>query len=173
VERCEECGFDPATVDPVSAPDAIRAFGRRWQAPLRRFLPGEDGDALVRARPAAGVWSALEYGTHVRDVFALFDRRVVHIAKEDDPALEVIDHDAAVRDGNYNRLDPATVAGEVAGAADGLAATLESVGPEAWSRAGTRDGERRTVLDLAQRAVHEGNHHLLDAGRVLRAARGR
>jgi len=48
---------------------------------------------------------------------------------------------------------------------------LEALTPDQWERAGTRDGEHRTVLDLARRGVHEGTHHLLDIGRVLRAVR--
>jgi hypothetical protein len=63
------------------------------------------------------------------------------------------------------------VADELADGAEGLAARLEGLTPEQWQRSGTRAGERRTVLEIAQRAGHEGSHHLLDIGRVLRAVR--
>ncbi|HWI03460.1 MAG TPA: hypothetical protein VNT52_06465, partial [Acidimicrobiales bacterium] len=64
--KCQECGFDYETLDPAEIPAALRAFAKRYRAPLTRFLPGEDGDAVVRQRPAEGTWSALEYAAHVR-----------------------------------------------------------------------------------------------------------
>src|SRR5437016_6714812 len=101
VTRCEECGFDPDSVTPDTAADAVRAFGRRYRAPLTRLLPGEDARAVLSKRPDPRVWSAVEYAAHVRDVFALFDRRIAQVAAEDDPALEVVDHEAAVEEGGY------------------------------------------------------------------------
>ena len=171
MDRCEECGFDPATVTGAVATEAVAGFGRRYRAPLTRFLPGEDGSAILRARPAPDAWSAIEYAAHVRDVFGLFDRRVSQILTGGRPELEVIDHAAAVNDGRYAELDSVIVADALAAAADAFAERLASVTGDGWSRWGTREGEPRTVLDIAQRAVHEGNHHLLDIGRSLRAAR--
>ena len=46
--------------------------------------------------------------------------------------------------------------------------SLEAVPTEGWHEEGH---EERSVLATARRAVHEGNHHLLDIGRVLRAVR--
>jgi hypothetical protein len=168
--RCEECAFDPASVTPDSAAATVRDFGRRYKAPLTRLLRGED-ESVLRTRPVPDVWSAIEYAAHVRDVFALFDRRVAQIVTNDDPVLEVIDHDALVDAGDYRSLGPVAVADDLAAAAEALASRLEGLAPEHWHRAGTRQGERRTVLEIAQRAGHEGSHHLLDIGRVLRAVR--
>ena len=51
---------------------------------------------------------------------------------------------------------------------------LAAVPDDAWDRTGTRrDGEVFTVLGAGRFALHEGTHHLLDIGRVMRAARGR
>jgi len=173
VDRCDECGFDPETVTPVAAPDGVRDIGRKWQAPLTRFLHGEDGDTLVRVRPAPGAWSAIELAAHLRDVLGLFDRRVHQIVETDNPVLEIVEHDAVVRHGDYNALPRVQVLAEIQSAATTLASTFATLPEPAWSRTGTRDGAVRTPLELAQRAVHEGRHHLLDAGRALRAARGR
>src|SRR5437867_257771 len=96
-ERCPECAFDPNGVSPADLPAAVAGLGRRYQAPLTRFLPGEDASLLV-AHPRPRVWSALAYACHVRDVLSVCAGRF---------------------------------------------------------------------------ALHEGTHHLLDIGRVLRAARGR
>ncbi|MGH9189440.1 MAG: DinB family protein [Acidimicrobiales bacterium] len=168
---CDECGFDYESVAAADAPAAIRAFGRRYRAPLTRFLPGEDGTALVRTRPSPDVWSALEYAAHVADVFDWYDARIRRSLVEDDPAYEGPDPDEAAEDGRYNEREPSAVVDSLAANADRLASTLESVEASQWGRTHTRRGEGRTVLFTAQRAVHEGGHHLLDIGRGMRSLR--
>jgi len=127
---------------------------------------------LVMALDAdAGVQVAVRTTTIAQAQEALFERRVAQIVAEDDPVLEVIDHDAVVPDAADRSLGPVAVADELAAAADAFAARLEPLAAKQWERAGTREGERRTVLDVARRGVHEGSHHLLDIGRVLRAVR--
>lgn len=171
--RCEECGFDYESVPPDELAGRVRAFARRYRAPLTRFLPGEDGYALVRTRPDPDTWSALEYAAHVRDVFAWYDERISNSLVAERPEYEGPDPDEAADAGRYNEDDPAAVAEALAANAERLAATLDSVGDDGWPRVHLRRGEERTVLFTARRAVHEGGHHLLDIGRVLRAARGR
>jgi hypothetical protein len=168
---CEECGFVYSSVAAADAPAAIRAFARRYRAPLTRFLPGEDGDALVRIRPDPQTWSALEYAAHVRTVFADYDRWVRLTLAEDRPVLEGLGRDEAVERGRFNEQDPVAVADELAANAERLAATIEAVPQDGWDRVGLRRDEERSVLFTARRAVHEGNHHLLDIGRVLRTVR--
>jgi DinB superfamily len=170
---CRECGFDPHAPTRDELVQTIRAFPRRYRAPFTRFLPGEDGAALLRKRPEPEVWSALEYGAHVADVFALFARRVDSIVSQDRPALEVIDWDALVDGGAYDDVDPADVVDAVAATSEVLADLLDGLSGDEWERVGTRAGETRSVDDLARRAVHEGSHHLLDVGRALRTVRGR
>ena len=77
--ECSECGFTDEGVTPANVVEALRKFGKRYRAPLTRFLPGEYGDAIVRRRPAPDVWSALEYACHVRDVLGWYDDRI-HLA---------------------------------------------------------------------------------------------
>lgn len=181
---CDQCGFDSESFSPADAPAAIRAFMRRYRAPLTRFLPGEDGDAVVRAHadgtaegpsgpPERGTqtWSALEYAAHVRDVFGAYDERIRLTLAEDRPVFEALDPDAAARDGRYNDQEPVEVVEALATAAEALAATVESVPDDGWERVGLRGDEERTVLATTRTAVHEGNHHLLDIGRVLRSVR--
>jgi len=168
---CEECGFVYDDLSGADAPAAIRAFGRRYQAPLTRFLPGEDGDALIRTRPAPDTWSALEYAAHVRDVFFNYDRWVHEILAEDGCGLSGPGPDELAAEGRYNESDPVAVVDALAANADRLATTFENVPDDAWDRFGIRRDEERSVLLHARRAVHEGNHHLLDIGRGLRAVR--
>ena len=66
------------------------------------------------------------------------------------------------------------MAEQLADAADTLATTLDEVNGDEWQLEGlTGRGRSVTLADLGTIVVHEGSHHLLDMGRVLRAARGR
>ncbi len=172
-ERCAECAFDPNPFGSEELPGAVAALGKRYRAPLTRFLAGED-DGIVRSHPFEGTWSALAYACHVRDVLAVFDERIRRMLAEDDPVLGWWDHEAAVEAEGYDAQHPSEVAEALDANATALSATLAGVPDDAWLRTGTRrEGEVFTVLGAGRFALHEGHHHLLDVGRVLRAARGR
>jgi hypothetical protein len=172
-ERCPECAFDPNGVSAGELPAAVAGLGRRYQASLTRFLPGEDESILV-ARPLPGQWSALAYACHVRDVLTVFEGRILRMLDEDDPVFAVWDQDAAVEADGYEKQSPADVAAALASNAARLSATLAAVPDSGWDRTGSRrDGAVFSVLGAGRYALHEGTHHLLDVGRVLRAARGR
>lgn len=171
-EPCTECGFDPTSVTDVAA--EIDALGRKFAAPLTRFLPGEDGPALLRTRPDAETWSPLEYACHVRDVLVRFEARTRAMVAEPGVDFGWWDHEAAVVDDDYNGQDPAQVAQDIAAATSAYAATLRDLPDEAWSASGERrPGEIFTIESLAVYGLHEAKHHQLDIGRGLRAARGR
>ncbi len=173
MERCAECGFDPADLRPADMAVAVRSFGRRYRAPLTRGLPDEDLDEVVRRSPAEGVWSALEYSSHVRDIFRVFDDRVRCALDGREPDDAVVDWEGRVAAASPT-LDREAVAADLDDAADSLATTLGELNSDEWGLPSlTGRGREVTVRDLATIAVHEGSHHLLDVGRVLRAARGR
>ena len=173
-EPCAECGFDPDKVAAGDLPEAVRGLSRRYQAPFTRFLPGEDGDDLVRSHPVDGAWSALEYACHVRDVLSVFADRIEATLHHDEPELGWWDHEAAVADDDYAGEEPTAVIAELAANAERLANVLAGVPADGWQRRATRRGtEEFTVIGLGRFALHEGSHHLLDVGRTLRAARGR
>jgi len=172
-ERCPECAFEPEKFGPAELPAAVAGLGRRYRAPLERLLPGEDPD-ILRARPLPGTWSALAYACHVRDVLILFDGRIQRMLVEDDPDLGTWDHEAAVEADRYEAQDPVEVAKALEANAAGLAVNLSGIRDGAWERTGRRGtGEEFTVIGAGRYVLHEGHHHLLDLGRVLRAARGR
>ncbi|MFM9225199.1 MAG: DinB family protein [Actinomycetota bacterium] len=155
--RCDDCGFDAAAFDPDRTAPAIRDLGQRWAA----VLAGRD----VQVRPRPGVWSALEYGCHVRDVFLRFDGRLAAMLHEDDPHFENWDQDRTAIEDRYDLQHPATVAGEVIGAAEDLASRYGSVGDDAWDRRGFRsDGSVFTVASMARYLLHDPVHHLWDVG---------
>jgi hypothetical protein len=173
--HCDECGFDGDALTNEQLAEACRGFVRRFNAPLTRFLPGEDGPTVLRRRPEPEVWSALEYAAHTRDALAFYVERIERVLAEDRPTLTKVGWSTQAEARGWNDEEPATVAGSFATAAEGLAALLEGLDDEqAWLRVGLSSedtGEERTIRTLAERAVHEGHHHLLDIGRSLRAAR--
>lgn len=167
IGACEECGYDPSSVTVGDVADRLRRMVTHYEDIQAKVKARPD---LARTRVMAGVWSPLEYLTHVRDVFNLFERRARCILAVPEPQLEVVDHDDLVRKGAYNSLDPDAVIEEVAAAAEALASTLQTVQPDQWGLRGLRAGEPRTITDIALRAVHEGEHHFMDIVRGMQAA---
>ena len=72
----------------------------------------------VTARPQPAVWSPLEYGAHVRDVFRLFDQRLLLMLTEDDPRFANWDQDETAIRERYAEQDPEVVADELEAAAE-------------------------------------------------------
>lgn len=103
----------------------------------------------------------------MRDILLLFTRRILAILSTTEPELEVVSHDELVAQGDYNRLDSQVMAEQVNDAAQQLAAILKALAPADFARRGFRNGEERTILEIAQRAAHESQHHLLDMARGL------
>ena len=168
---CPECGFDYDGCARADTSTLVRAFASQYRVPLERSLPGEDLPALLRVRPVAGGWSALEYACHARDCFWLYDERITTTVKHDRPTFERMQRDQLALDRDYNAQDPAAVLDELAKATQALGVELEWVPDGAWERVAERDGVALSVEWMARNAVHEGRHHLLDVARALRAAR--
>jgi len=158
-QRCDACGLAASTVDKGDLPAQLRLEAVAWDPLLR----GTDVDAL-RRRPSPEVWSALEYGAHVRDVVAVFTERIGRVLTEPEPTFGWWDHDAAVVTERYNEDRPEDVASAIEANTASLAAMLSGVAATDWSRTGTRrDGEVLTVAAFARFALHEVRHHRHDA----------
>ncbi len=173
---CEECGFSHRSLPIEDAPAALRELGPRYRVPMTRGLRNEDLDSLLRAHPIDGTWSALEYACHVRDVLAIQRDRLDVARSTDDYAPEPMGRDERVAELRYNEQDPVEVADELEMNAESIAGYVENFGPDDWERTMTYSFPQEAVRPLTwvvRHTVHEGEHHLLDIGRVLRAARGR
>ena len=170
---CGECGFAYDGCDPATTPDQLRRFGSRYAVPLSRGLRDEDLDAVLRVRPAEGVWSALEYACHVRDALQVYDHRIEKVLTEHRPSFRQMGRDSLAGELRYNEQDPAAVADELTAASTAIADRVAAVPEDGWERVGVREGEELSVAWMARNAVHEGEHHLLDIGRGLRQVRGR
>jgi DinB superfamily len=162
---CPDCGFDASTFLAQHVGTVLRENVAAWEPILR--------DPLVRRRPSDSVWSALEYGCHVRDVFRIFDRRLHLMLDENNPLFENWDQDETAVEDRYGEQAPETVWTQLEQAGLQLAASFEGVPDEAWSRPGRRsDGSVFTVDTLARYLLHDPVHHLWDVREGFDQLRG-
>lgn len=163
---CAGCGLRASEPAVASLAGLIRDAAHRFGTVL-----AEADDDAVRTRPAPEVWSALEYGAHVRDTLGVFTERIVRTRQEDEPELGWWDHEAAIAEGFTNELEAALVVDDLVEHAARLADVLASMPPEAWDRAATRRGTERFTIELMARfTLHEVMHHRVDAERSLAGA---
>ena len=160
-ETCDECGLAAASVPLAELGTRHRDAAARWSA----LLVGTPVDDL-RHRPTPEMWSALEYGCHVRDVLAEFTSRAQLALDEDHPRWGWWDHEASAIDERYDEQDPIDVAGALVRNAERFASLLDGLDDAQVARTGERrDGEVFTVERLGRFALHEAEHHLVDARR--------
>jgi len=99
----------------------------------------------------------------VRDVFGIFDVRLVRMLQEDDPLFDNWDQDETALARRYGEQQPGRVADELEEAGATLADRLDRVGADDWSRPGRRsDGATFTVGSLSRYMLHDVVHHLRD-----------
>jgi hypothetical protein len=155
--RCDECGFDARGFARDDVGRLIRENASSWHSVLAR------GD--VDRRPSGDRWSPLEYACHVRDVFRIYDARLVRMLDEDDPQYANWDQDATAVEERYNEQDPRSVAAALLRSAEQLADRFDRIEGSQWERPGTRsDGARFTVESFARYMIHDPIHHLHDVG---------
>jgi len=154
-QPCADCGLDASTVAYDDIPGRLTANAAAWVEVLQR--------PDVRERPKPDVWSPLEYACHVRDVFVLFDQRLVRMLTEDDPLFANWDQDETALKDRYAEQDPAAVAAAIPPAAEQLATRFAQVTDRA--RTGRRsDGAVFTIESFARYLLHDPVHHLHDVG---------
>lgn len=157
-QTCPDCGFDAPSTDYAAVPDLALVSAGRIGTALAR------GDVAVR--PDESTWSVLEYGAHVRDVCRVFDTRLALVLAGDGvvvPAFANWDQDATAVADRYGEQDPATVATELAAAAQTVSAAFAAVAPDRLALRGERsDGALFTVDSLARYFLHDLVHHVHD-----------
>ena len=90
--RCDECGLSAGEVGPTEVAERAFLAAEEWVQILR-------SSPAVTQRPEPAVWSPLEYGAHVRDVFELFDSRLALMVSEDHPRFPNWDqNETAIRE---------------------------------------------------------------------------
>jgi hypothetical protein len=154
-KRCPQCAFDVRSFPREDVGDMIRSNVQEWRELLAH--------PQVRTRPSDDRWSGLEYACHVRDVFRLYDERLMMMLEQDDPQYANWDQDVAAIEGRYGEEDPARVADQIAVAGEKLAARFDSVDGARWERTGNRsDGAHFTVESFARYLIHDPVHHVVD-----------
>jgi hypothetical protein len=167
-ETCDACGFDGADFDDATLLAQLRALGPSW----RVLLDGAGAD--LRVRPADGVWSAIEYAAHSRDVTLLHAFGVEQALTLTEPVLPAVDPglaDAAA--GSYNTEELDDVVTALTSAAELLAARADEAGTDAWTSGITLGDDRVDVRRLLEHALHDSRHHLDDVERGLAQLRSR
>ena len=153
---CPECGADVGQLSITEVAALNRSTAEAWKGVLA------EGHA-VRVRPSPEVWSPLEYGAHVRDVFCLFLERLNLMLAEDDPLFANWNPNVTQEAERYDLQDPVRVAAELVEAANLLADRYEGLSAEQLERTGRRsDGATFSVLAFARYEIHDPLHHLWD-----------
>ena len=156
-EGCEECGFAPQ--DPELTGQRLRATIPTWHTRLAAATASE--------RPAPTVWSAVEYGCHVRDTCRLFRQRLELMLGEVNPEFPNWDQDATAVEEGYFDQDPTDVAQVLGREAEATAAAFDAVKPDQWSRPGRRsNGSTFTVRTFAVYFLHDIEHHIHDVASI-------
>lgn len=154
-QPCLDCGFDSLDYPHDALAAKVRENALQWVA----ILEGEH----LEVRPSEDVWSPLEYGCHVRDVYRVMDGRLALLLSEDDPIFQNWDQDETALEERYDLQSSAIVSGELHDAAATYAERLDAVAPTQWERRGTRsNGSPFTVATLGTYSLHDVVHHLWD-----------
>lgn len=159
-ETCEACRFDGAQYDLQDTLGTLRALAPMWEQTIEGIEP-----SVLTARPAPGVWSAVEYLAHSADVVANMGRllhatlTVDHLELPDlphaaAPEPEVL-HVALLRFGaNVQRLHD-------------KAASLDGPDDARWARTARAGDGSVDAGWVVRHAVHDATHHLSDVGRGI------
>jgi hypothetical protein len=117
-------------------------------------------DALLRARPAPGEWSALEICGHLRDVVEVEGGRISRLLAEDDPQLAGYDERELVADRSCTDVDPAALVDELRTAWERMAERLEALPEDAWLRPGRHSVRGAVTVSsrVARMAEHTREH---------------
>ena len=164
MDRCDICPFVYDDVAVVALSTEIRVWGRT----LAEHLLADA--ARVRTRPQPDVWSAIEYGCHVRDVLDVQRGRVALALAQDSPVFTLMGRDDRAERDRYNDQEPTVVAAEVVSAADRFADALEALDPAGWERTGIYTWpttESRSLAWVGRHTLHELHHHTADIDRSL------
>ncbi|MBA3529626.1 MAG: DinB family protein, partial [Propionibacteriaceae bacterium] len=129
--RCEDCGLFAGEVDVAEIAGRAEVAAAEWVQILT-------SSPAVTSRPQPDVWSPLEYGAHVRDVFLLFDARLALMLVEDEPTFDNWDQDETAIAEGYSEQDPDEVADELAEAAQRFVARLRALEPSQLDRRARR-----------------------------------
>ncbi len=160
--RCSECDFDWES-ERSSVVAELAEVGSMYRISWAR---AETAGLPVKERLSPNVWSGIEYLAHLRDVLVFYLDRIQAVLTIDRPTMPSVRFDSLAEIGEYRHEDAPRVLDEIGRSLDAATQELLVLEPSHWERFGYgSSGDKRTVLDLARRMVHESQHHLLDIER--------
>jgi hypothetical protein len=163
-ERCEECGFVYRLDQAAAVIQAAPALAEE----VARLLRSQGVDLRSRREPQ--VWSPLEYGCHLRDVFLVQRERVMLACRVDRPEFTSMGRDERVDQDGYRSQNPEDVARQLSDAALMFSGMLKQLSAAEWERMGLYpfpEPTPRTIAWVAVHTLHEARHHLMDIRRQL------
>jgi hypothetical protein len=153
---CDQCGLAAGEIDPATIAERAFVAAEEWVQILQ-------SSPAVTVRPKPDVWSPLEYGAHVRDVYRIFDKRLELTLTEVEPTFSSWDQNKTAIEERYGQQDPEVVADELEAAAQTFVGRINAIKPDQWDRRARRsDGAEFTALTLCQYFLHDVIHHLWD-----------
>jgi hypothetical protein len=165
-DHCGECHFDARAMTTAEVCGQLRLVPGQ----VRLVLDGVD-EAALRRRPDPGVWSAMEYLGHLRDLMAYHRFLIERAVAEDGPVVASVDPDDAVASAGYAGAGLEELLGQFDRRVDRLVTVIDGLADGALDRRLVL-GDREIDLRLVTRsALHEGYHHQLDLVRVLGPSR--
>lgn len=163
-DHCAECGFSYDISQAAAAGHAIRAH----VAEVVAILQSTDVDRRTRSR--ADVWSALEYGCHLRDVLLVQRERVLAARRVNRSGCAPMGREERVDHDGYADQRPGDVARQLNDAALLFDNVLSRLATDDWDRTviyNYPQPQERSLRWLAVHTAHEVQHHLLDIRRQV------
>lgn len=162
-DGCSECGYAPHPGNETGS--RLRLTAAAWKELL--------GSPNASRRPAAQVWSPLEYAAHSRDMCRLACERVELMLTESAPTFANWDQDEQAEINDYLHSDRFAILADLERELELAARVFDEVPVTAWKRSGLRgDGKVFTVESFSAFVLHEVEHHLQDAAKGLRKTAG-
>jgi hypothetical protein len=163
-DHCAECGFTYDLSQAAAAGEGIRARVAEVVVILR------NGGIDLRSHSRPGVWSALEYGCHLRDVLLVQRERVLAARRVDRSDCAPMGREERVEHDGYAEQEPDDVARQLADAATMFGNVLARLAANDWDRTvvyNYPETHERSLRWLAVHTAHDVQHHLLDIRRMV------
>ena len=167
-------GLDLSRLSPADASTALRSYPRRFRDVLTDFEADEDGEAIVRRRPADDQPSALEHAEAFAYAIPLAARALDEILTQDDPQLPNGIIGGLRPEWTAAGADVSSVLDLMSQEAEIHARRIGEVPSGDWDRVGhDASGANVTALDVVREVVRSGHDHLRSAEEAITKARRR
>jgi hypothetical protein len=162
----DDCGLD-TTDAPIE--ECVEIISDR--AGAYRPLLGDVDLSVLRTRPSAGHWSALEYAAHVRDLIRYHGWLARQALDQDRPELVAPDIDTLAETMGYNDVDLAQTLDGIDAQAARFSTWAAGLDDSQLDRVVIRGGEEVAVREMVRNGAHELHHHERDVRALLTPAR--